>query len=783
MVSPYQRFVDELVELRRHSGAKNSDLVKLDSRRTPHPAGRPMLSAPKLTALLSGRGARNLDWDLIEAFIWACCAYAARSTGRLPLEVKTRGNLEVWRSRHAALTAWSDADVDWSASCLPVRIGTVPLLTPAYLARSADDLLRRPSAGPFIVVGGGGSGKTQAAAHFAEEMWAKKKVDVLVWVPASSRDSLITAYARAANRVVGSPEDSPLRGAARFVEWLAETSKRVLVVLDDLSEPRVAHDLWPPASADTILVVTTRRRDAALLRPDRTVVEVGEFSPNEATRYLRDSLSGVPALLLGADELPSELGLLPLALSHAVAYMIDLEVTCADYVKRFRDRNRQLPELFPHVDRLPDDYPVPVFTTWSISIDMADRSVPEGLAAQVLRLCSVLDGSGIPSAIVTSAKVVAAQPAQPHDDTGPASHEAIDDAIRVLRRFSLAIYEPESRELRVHNLVQRAVRESTPVDELRESVLAAAEAISSVWHDAPASARLDERLRSCVSALLEHGLGDFLAADHARHVLLTYATSLGLIGHHGEAEALCRSTAAGCGATVGPAHRDTLEFRHGAMLWAGSAGDYRRAARLADRLVEDTARALGENDRLSLKSTLHQIRWRGELTDWAGAVADYEDLVERMKLELGAEDPDTLSARNNLANARAHNGDYAGAATDTAQLLKDRRRLLGPDHPHTLLSAYNHCKWRRETDGAAAVITVLEETLDHHLDALGGQHLQTLNVMSFLGETEGMAGDRDSATGRLRDVITRYEKLLGSEHWLTIQAKQRLARFDGTTLD
>lgn len=780
MVSPYQRFVDELVELRRQSGAKNTDLVDLDSRRTRHPAGRPMLSAPKLTALLSGRGARNLDWDLIEAFVWACCAYAARSTGRLPLEVKARGDLDVWRSRHAALIAWLDADVDWSASRLPARIGTVPLLTPAYLARSADDLLRRPSVGTMLVVGDGGSGKTQAAAHFAEEMWLKKKVDVLVWAPASSRDSLVTAYARAANRVAGSAEDSPLSGAARFVEWLAETSKRVLVVLDDLSEPRVAHDLWPPVSADTIVVVTTRRRDMALLRPDRTVVEVGVFSPDEATRYLRDSLSGFPTLLRGEDELPGELGSLPLALSHAVAYMIDLEITCADYVERFRDRNRQLSELFPHVDRLPDDYPVPVFTTWSLSIEMADRSAPEGLAAQVLRLCSVLDGSGIPSEVVTSAKVMAAPP---HDDTGRASPEALDDAIRVLRRFSLAIYDPESRELRVHKLLQRAVRESMRTGELRESVLAAAEAIASAWHDATASARSAERLRSCVAALLEYGLGDCLAAEHVRRVLLTYATSLGLIGYHGEAEALCSSAAADCGATVGPDHRDTLAFRHGEMLWTGSAGDYPRAARLADRLVEDTTRALGENHRLSLKSTHHLIRWRGELGDRAGAVAHYEVLVGRMTRALGAEDPDTLSARNNLANTRAHNGDYAGAATETAQLLEDRQRLLGPDHPHTLLTAYNHCKWRRETDGAAAVLAMLEDTLDHHLDALGDRHLQTLNVISFLAETEGLAGDRDSATGRLREVIPRFEKLVGNEHWLTIQARQRFARFDGTASD
>ena len=69
-------------------------------------------------------------------------------------------------------------------------------------------------------------GKTQLAAGLAESLWQSGKVDLLVWVDATSRASVLSGYVAAAvaaqrHRSGGDAEAV----ATRFVSWLAETSR------------------------------------------------------------------------------------------------------------------------------------------------------------------------------------------------------------------------------------------------------------------------------------------------------------------------------------------------------------------------------------------------------------------------------------------------------------------------------------------------------------------------------------------------------------------------------
>jgi hypothetical protein len=60
------------------------------------------------------------------------------------------------------------------------------------------------------------------------------------------------------------------------------------------------------------------------------------FTVAEARTYLTDKFHDQPEKLIEADELAEDLGRLPLMLGQAAAFMIDRDVTCADYRKRFR---------------------------------------------------------------------------------------------------------------------------------------------------------------------------------------------------------------------------------------------------------------------------------------------------------------------------------------------------------------------------------------------------------------------------------------------------------------
>src|SRR5260370_2027268 len=110
-----------------------------------------------------------------------------------------------------------------------VRFGTVPRLAEYFSPRpeTGFDISIRPAPGETAVLvprtqaggagehpltGMGGTGKTQLAAALARFLWAAGAVDLLAWVHAASRDSLITGYAQA-GAAAGAPRARPAPGA------------------------------------------------------------------------------------------------------------------------------------------------------------------------------------------------------------------------------------------------------------------------------------------------------------------------------------------------------------------------------------------------------------------------------------------------------------------------------------------------------------------------------------------------------------------------------------------
>ena len=92
----------------------------------------------------------------------------------------------------------------------------------------------------------GGTGKTQLAAYLAESVSQAGQVDLLVWVTATSRASVLAGYAEAfAGKMGTTPADNAETAAARLVGWLAQTSLPWLVVLDDVAAPEDLEGLWP----------------------------------------------------------------------------------------------------------------------------------------------------------------------------------------------------------------------------------------------------------------------------------------------------------------------------------------------------------------------------------------------------------------------------------------------------------------------------------------------------------------------------------------------------------
>src|SRR6202167_1835536 len=134
-------------------------------------------------------------------------------------------------------------------------------------------------------------GKTQLAVSLAESLWRSGDVDLLFWIAAASRASVLSGYVRAAVAAMGiEPAGDAEAVAVRFVSWLGKTTRPWLGVLDDLSDMADLEGLWPEGPTGRVLITTTNPAIECGQRQS-VVRSVGAFSPREALRYLTGRLT------------------------------------------------------------------------------------------------------------------------------------------------------------------------------------------------------------------------------------------------------------------------------------------------------------------------------------------------------------------------------------------------------------------------------------------------------------------------------------------------------------
>jgi hypothetical protein len=298
----------------------------------------------------------------------------------------------------------------------PVVVGSIPALATAFQPRAgvraaltpaaATALAAAPGIVPtYVLVGWGGTGKTQLAASIAYRALDAQegRRDLVLWATAVSRGAVQAAYADAARRlaVPGTTGDDVVHDADVLLSWLTTTRKSWLVLLDDIADARDVDGLWPRGPGDNGLVVaTTRRKDPWLGGGGRIVLDVRTFTSVESMAYLTDRLSSAGFGHLLDDscaDLAESLGQLPLALSHAAAYLIRKQrLTCADYLARYTEQSTSLAELLPGWADT-EAYGRPVTVTLTLGLEAADALPPVGGARAALQVASMLDPAGHPA--------------------------------------------------------------------------------------------------------------------------------------------------------------------------------------------------------------------------------------------------------------------------------------------------------------------------------------------------------------------------------------------------
>ncbi|MFD3657931.1 tetratricopeptide repeat protein [Streptomyces sp. NPDC058620] len=688
----------------------------------------------------------------------------------------------------------------------PHQVGVIPRKAAAFQERDETDQLRAAvtNSGTAVLCqvlrGTGGVGKTQLAAHYARQAWTGGELNVLVWVSASSRPAIVSAYAQAAEELLALEPGDPERSAQAFLSWLEPKPPgsgpvcRWLIVLDDVANPADVTGLWPTKNPYGRTVVTTRRRDVAL--PGQRI-DLGVFTPDQAVAYLADFFAE-HARHDDPDEiraLAQDLGYLPLALSQAAAYIVDAGISvgcsrcthqqCPSYRRRLADRATSLAGMLPELGTLPDDQDTTVAAAWSLSIERADNLSPAGLARPALQLTAMLDPNGIPQSVLTSGPARTylaqhrAQAVAEQSTTAEVTELDAWGALRALHRLSLIDHDPDSpqQSVRIHQLIQRATRDALSPQNRDQTARAAADALLEDWPDPHLP--LAQTLRANAQAVI-HCAGDALFSGSKHHHLgMHVGVSLSEAGQFTAAANHFQDLVDRARASLGPDHPETLAARDRLAANQGHAGDARGAVEDLAELLTDRLRIQGPDHPNTLNTRTGFARWRGEAGDAAGAAEAFAELLSDQLRIHGPDHPSTLNTRTGLAQWRGRAGDAAGAAEALAELLTDQLRIQGPDHSDTLETRHKLAEWRGHAGDAAGAAEALAELVTDRVRALGPDHPSTLSDRSCLARWRGEAGDAAGAAEAFAELLTDRLRIQGPDHPSTLSDRSCLARWRG----
>jgi tetratricopeptide (TPR) repeat protein len=615
----------------------------------------------------------------------------------------------------------------------------------------------------------GACGKTQIAVIIAESLWRAGTIDVLIWVSATNRASVLSSYVQASVVAFGiEPTGTAESVAARLVSWLAVTGKSWMVVLDDLQDATDLDGLWPEGPAGRVLV-TGKQSSLASGRRGIQVVPVGFFSVREALNCLTERLSVNPAQRQGAIDLIEALGREPLALAQAAAVVANSTLACRDYRDYFARRRQQIGVAAGEV-------PSAAAVTWTLSLGQAESLLPGASVRLMLVLVAMLDGHGIPGAIFSTPAVAAylggaVTPFAQAVDPKPAW-----DALLAIERAGLIIVNRAASPptIGMSSVLQAAIKLAAPANVQEPAARAAASALLEAWPTDEPEPWTADILRVNVASL-QNSSPDVLWADGCHPVLLRAGRSMDEARLIGPAVEYWRDLSARCDTKLMPGHPDALVVAaHLAAAFLG-AGYASEAVHWYQRVLAERGRELAPGHPAIIAARINLAKALVLAAEPADAVTVLLRAVSECEQFRGPGHPDTLSARDELAAAYQAAGDVAAASRLLSRNLTDRERLQGPRDAETMATRDRLAAACQAEGKVKDAIAHYKRALSDREKVLGRGHPDTIATTANLAAAYQAAGRMPSAMQLSEQCCADSERLLGPDHADTLARMANLA--------
>jgi tetratricopeptide (TPR) repeat protein/transcriptional regulator with XRE-family HTH domain len=668
----------------------------------------------------------------------------------------------------------------------------------------------------------GGIGKTQVAVEYAYR-YADEYAAIL-WARADSYQSLTTDFVTFVHTDALNLPERADTDQAQIVEavkrWLQQ-HKAWLLILDNADDVETVYDFLPTRGEGHILLTTRSqatgpgmksfeiekmgREEGALLLLRRAKLIAEDASLDVASESERAEAEAICAMLDG----------LPLALDQAAAYIEENQSGLAAYQKLYLTHRTSLLKRRGTFSKR--DYPQSVATTWSLSFEQlaGTDEITDATAADLLRLCAFFYPDDIPEAMII-AGVGDPSPGLPPFSDDPL---LLDDAIGILRRYSLLRRNPETKMLTIHRLVQTVLKDAMTKEThytwaercVRVVSRAFPEAEFATWSTcqqylphALVAAELIEQwdMQFPEAAQLLERAGTYLL-DHAQFAqaepLYRRALSIREVVYGQEDLHTARSMHA-----LGTLYAAQSKYDQAESLFQRALAMYEGQAMLSDPKVADILTALAtlydDQGRYDVSRPLHlqavaiyealpnpNVAGMSEcLTNFA---LHYFDLAEYEQAEplylralaiqehtLGPTHPGVAHTLHNLASLYTALGKYEQAEPLYLRTLAIREQVLGPLHPRVAATLNNIAiLYERQGKFAEAeqfhrrALTIREETLDpFHKDVANSLH----NVATcYLRK-----GEYEQAESLYLRSLAIHEQSFGPDHPNVAHNLNRLAQ-------
>ena len=625
----------------------------------------------------------------------------------------------------------------------------------------------------YAISGLGGIGKTQIAVEYTYRY--HQAYQGIFWVRAASHDTLAADYVALA-KLVGLPgSDAPDQSqvVAATKRWLSE-HQGWLLILDNADDLSLVPDFLPEGNSGSLLL-TTRAQATGKIAPsiliDKMELEEACLLLLRRSRQLAldAELEAAPDNVLSqARAIVSELDALPLALDQAGAYIEETGCSLEDYLEMYRSRRLQ---FLQWQSDLSLEYPYTVASTWSLSFERVAAANPA--AAELLRFCAFLDPDAIPEWLLTEGA------AQLGSLLAPVAADplSLNEALWVLRSYSLIRRHAQEKVLSLHRLVQEILKEGMDDERRRQWAERTVNTVSAVFPKVEYEtwARCQSLLphaNRCAELIEQHQF----VSPQAGH-LLTYAGAYLLErGQYEQAEASLKAALTIREQLLGPDHLETIITLDILGNLYSLQGHYSEAETLLQQALTVREQQLGPQHP-DVATTLREL---GETYTFQGRYEQAEQLLQRaLEIKEQVFGPKDLEIANILHTLAVHY--YYRERYPTSKVFYQRA-----------LEIYKQTGWL-EQKGAPQVLSGLglicwmegeyKQAESLHRQALaiteklmGPEYFDVGTMLNNLAIACLYEGNYEEAAAHFQRSLTIKERALGSEHILTALTLDNLAR-------